>query len=184
MGLTQKQWRMLAEIVLRLLHRLYPKMVIDAWEESEHKRDKDGKFSSTGGGGGNSSEGESEKIAELLKKSEKSGIIEVGNLMIPTKKLTNYALDPDKASDKAKAFETALGYTKENAYVLIENLARHIDSKSFVEKGNKGYGEMYECITRLTGANGKQANVLTAWIEEEDKMRMTSIYVTKKKARQ
>ncbi len=184
MKLTDRQLRMLLEVVLRLLYRLYPKITMDVWEESEHKRDKDGKF--TAAGSGNFSEGESgsEKIAELLKKSEKSDIIEVGNLIVPTKKLTDYALDPAKASDKAKAFETALGYTKENVHALIENLAKHIDSKSFVEKGNKGYGEMYECITKLTGANGKQANVLTAWIKEEDKMRMTSIYVTKKKARQ
>ncbi len=66
MKLTDRQWRMLLEVVLRLLYRLYPKMVIDAWEESEHKRDKDGKFSSTGGGGGgNSAEG---KSSEKLKK--------------------------------------------------------------------------------------------------------------------
>lgn len=180
--LTNRQWRMLLEIVLRLLYRLYPKMVMDAWEESEHKRDKDGKFAVTeGGGGGSSAE---EKSPEPLKKSEKSGIIEAGKLIVPTKKLTDYALDPTKAPDKAKAFEIALGYTKENAHALIENLAKHIDSKSFVEKGNKGYGKMYECITRLTGANGKQANVLTAWIEEASKMRMTSIYVTKKKVKE
>ena len=34
---------------------------------------------------------------------------------------------------------------------------------------------------RLTGPNGKQANVLTAWIDENGKKRLTSVYVTDKK---
>ena len=74
--LTNKQWRMLLEVVLRLLYRLYPQTVMDAWEESEHKRDKDGKFSSTGsGGGGTSTE---KKSSEPLKKQTEHGIIEEG----------------------------------------------------------------------------------------------------------
>ncbi len=75
MGWTDRQRRMLLEVVLRLLYRLYPKITMDVWEESEHKRDKDGKFSSTGGGGGSSAE---EKSPEKLKKQAEHGIIEEG----------------------------------------------------------------------------------------------------------
>ncbi len=74
MHLTETQRLLLAEVIIRLLYRLYPTMVMDAWKESEHKRDKDGKFSSTGGGG-SSAEGKSTKP---LKKSAEHGIIEEG----------------------------------------------------------------------------------------------------------
>ena len=67
---------MLLEVVLRLLYRLYPRMTMDVWEESEHKRDKDGKFAATGGGGGGSSS--EEKPSEKLKKQAEHGIIEGG----------------------------------------------------------------------------------------------------------
>lgn len=50
MRLTEKQRRMLLEVVLRLFFLLYPQIVTDTWEESEHKRDKDGKFATTSGG--------------------------------------------------------------------------------------------------------------------------------------
>lgn len=42
----------------------------------------------------------------------------------------------------------------------------------------------YEQIIEITGANGKKANVLTAWIESKDGKRLTSIYVTKKKVKE
>ncbi len=40
----------------------------------------------------------------------------------------------------------------------------------------------YEYIIEITGANGKKANVLTAWIENGNKKRLTSVYVTNRKA--
>lgn len=67
MELTDRQWRVLLEVVLRLLCRLYPQTVMDTWEESEHKRDKDGKFAATEGGGvGSSAEGKSSEPLQAL----------------------------------------------------------------------------------------------------------------------
>ncbi len=172
---------MLAEVIVRLIGWLYPTMVMDAWKESEHKRDKDGKFAATEGGCG-SEANKSENIAELLKKAKESGIIEVGNLQIPIKKFTAYALDPLKAPDKARAFESALGYTQENADDLMANIVEHVSEKNFVERGDKGHGMRYECIVALTGANKKTANVLTAWIRDKDRLRLTSVYVTRREA--
>ena len=122
-----------------------------------------------------------ENTAKILKNQEKSGIIQAGNIVIPTAKLTGYALNPLKAPDKAKAFQLALGYDQSNAEELLQNILDHVDENRFVEKGDAGYGMLYELIIRLTGANGKEANVLTAWIAEGDKKRMTSVYVTEKK---
>ena len=99
---------------------------------------------------------------------------------IPEAKLIKYALDYEKAPDKAKAFELALGYTKKNYQELISNINDHLDKSKLIEKGDSGYGMRYEYIMRLKGPNGKEANVLTAWIDDEDDIRLTSVYVTKK----
>lgn len=122
-----------------------------------------------------------ENTGKTLKNQGNSGIIQVGNLAIPTAKLTGYALNPLKAPDKAKAFQLALGYDQSNAEELLQNILAHVDESKFVEKGDAGYGMLYEYVMRITGANGKEANVLTAWIADGEKKRMTSVYVTEKK---
>lgn len=124
------------------------------------------------------------KAAQTVEKSGKSGIIEAGNFAIPMQKLVGYALDPQKAPDKAKAFELALGYTKDNAAELLQSIFDHADESRFVEKGDNGYGIIYEYVMRITGPNGKQANVLTAWIDDHGRKRLTSVYVTEKKVKE
>lgn len=124
------------------------------------------------------------KAAQTVEKSGKSGIIEAGNFAIPMQKLVGYALDPQKAPDKAKAFELALGYTKDNAAELLQSIFDHADESRFVEKGHNGYGIIYEYVMRITGPNGKQANVLTAWIDDHGRKRLTSVYVTEKKVKE
>lgn len=120
------------------------------------------------------------KAAKTLEKSGKSDIIDTKNLVIPKIKLTGYALDPQKAPDKAKAFKLALGYDQNNADELLQNIIDNIDENKFVEKGDAGYGTLYQFVVRLTGANGKKANVLTAWIADGKKKRLISVYVTEK----
>lgn len=127
---------------------------------------------------------EKEDKKTSLEKASKNGIMKM-NLQyyakIPEEKFTKYALNPDKAPDKAQAFESALGYNLENVDKLIKNIQEHIDESKFVSKGDKGYGMLYEYVMSLTGENGKTANVLTAWIESDGEKRLTSAYVTKKK---
>ena len=121
------------------------------------------------------------KASETVEKSGKSGIIEAGNFAIPMQKLVGYALDPQKAPDKAKAFELALGYTKDNAAELLQSIFDNADESRFVEKGDSGFGMRYEYIMELEGSNGKKARVVTAWIRENGKLRLTSVYVTGRK---
>lgn len=103
---------------------------------------------------------------------------------MPEEKFTKYALNYEKAPDKARAFEEALGYTNDNYQELIDNIKEHYDRSKLIAKGDHGYGMLYESIMRLKGPNGKEANVLTAWIEDGDDVRLTSVYVTKKKVTQ
>ena len=121
------------------------------------------------------------KAAQTVEKSGKSSIIEAGNFAIPMQKLVGYALDPQKAPDKAKAFELALGYTKDNAAELLQSIFDNADESRFVEKGDSGFGMRYEYIMELEGPNGKKARVVTAWIRENGKLRLTSVYVTGRK---
>lgn len=116
------------------------------------------------------------KSAKTIEKIENSG-----KILISDAKLLGYALNYSVAQDKARAFEDALGYTVENAALLKQNIMSHIDEDRFVEKGDNGYGMRYEFIMELTGPNGKKANVLTAWIQDGEKKRLVSAYVTKRK---
>lgn len=101
---------------------------------------------------------------------------------IPEEKFTKYALNYEKAPDKAKAFEAALGYTKDNYQDLIDDIAVHFDEEKLVEKGDNGFGMRYSQVMNLTGPNGKTAKVLTAWIYDEQikDFRLTSAYIDKR----
>lgn len=104
-------------------------------------------------------------------------------VIIPEEKFTEYALDPIKQPDKARAFREALGYTKANYRELIDKIRHNINIKDFVFKRSNDHGDLYEYIMCLIGANGKEANVCTGWIIENGKkeFRLTSAYVTEKK---
>lgn len=118
---------------------------------------------------------ESHKAPHPLAHSDKA--------VIPLEKFTQYALDPEKDANKAKAFKGALGYTKENAQELVTNIRDHLDEYDAVEKGTNEYGSLYEVLMLLQGPNGKTAGVKTGWIIDAatGETRMTSAYVTKKK---
>lgn len=103
---------------------------------------------------------------------------------MPEDKFIEYSLNPQKEPNKAKKFEKDLGYTLENWQDLRENIRQHYDKSKLVEKGDNGYGMRYEQIMLLKGANGKSANVLTAWIDDpkaDDGIRLVSLYVTRRK---
>ena len=120
--------------------------------------------------------------AKNIAKSTVSDIMKLPkyeNSVIPKAKFTEYALNPAKDPNKAKAFELALGYTTENADHLIEQIRSNLPLYKAVEKGDRGYGMTYEVIMDVTGPNGKTAKVLTAWIDDRSngEMRLTTIHV-------
>ena len=130
--------------------------------------------------------------SKALDKSAGSGIIKARQPIrislqyfaeIPKEKFTKYALDPLKQPDKARAFREALGYTMDNYQELIDNISANLDESALKLKGSNDHGQLYEYVMRITGANGKQANVCTGWIIENGKTepRLTSAYVTEKK---
>lgn len=103
-------------------------------------------------------------------------------LRIPDEKFTKYALDFTKDPNKARAFKEALGYTKDNYRDLIDNISNSFDENRLIEKSDNGFGMRYSQVMNLTGANGKTAKVMTAWIYDEDirDYRLTSAYIDKR----
>ena len=124
-----------------------------------------------------------QKDNSVAKKSG-SGIMKLPRYkeaVIPKAKFTQYALNPDKDPDKARAFEKALGYTMDNADELISQIYDKIPEYNAKEKPDNGWGKRYEIIMDIMGPNGKTAKVLTAWIDDKNtgEMRLTSVYVDK-----
>lgn len=123
-------------------------------------------------------------------KSSGRGIIKMNLQMfayIPKEKLVDYALNPDHpiGKEKAKVFKKALGYTRENSEELQKKILELFREDEMILKQDDQYGKRYEQIMKITGPNGKTANVLTAWIKESESSepRLTSLYVTEKEGK-
>ena len=81
--------------------------------------------------------------------------------IIPVEKFLNYVLDPINSRGKSISFREALGYTKENADLLIMNIRQNLKNFPAEKKGDRGYGEMYAVLMELVGVNNRLAHVLT-----------------------
>jgi len=105
-------------------------------------------------------------------------------IIISIEKLIGYALNLDKQPDKALLFDIVLGYNISNAEELIANINSNIKNLKSVEKKADKYGKRYQVIMNLTGANNREANVLTGWVIEKEggNPRLTTLYVTNRKA--
>jgi hypothetical protein len=97
-------------------------------------------------------------------------------------KLDKYLLNPAHAVGGAKAqwFEKALGFTRENMGGLAKQIV--FDSKKAVTTGTTEFGTKYNQAITITGANGKQIEVTTAWIKssKDDVVRLVTIIPGKK----
>ena len=83
---------------------------------------------------------------------------------------------------KQKLLKKHLDIQKESYTDLKTKILDSFDEKELVYKREDKYGKRYEQIMQITGPNGKTANVLTAWIKDNDNAepRLTSIYVDKR----
>ena len=98
-------------------------------------------------------------------------------------KLTKYLLDPNHpvGGSKAKWFKEALGFTKDNWKDLAKQIV--FDINKAVSKGNtKGFGEKFEQIIEIMGANGEKIAVQFNFIvrEGEDFARLVGAIPTKR----
>jgi RHS repeat-associated protein len=83
-------------------------------------------------------------------------------------KLSKYLLNKDHpiGGSKAKWFDQALGFTKDNA----DDLAKQIvfDPKKAVQTEVTQYGIKFNQVISIKGANGKEIDVTFSWIKNKD----------------
>lgn len=85
-----------------------------------------------------------------------------------TVKLERYLLNAEHVdgASKAKWFEKALGFTKENAGDLAKQIV--FDPNKAVKTATTEFGTKYNQVIPITGPNGKTIDVVFAWIENND----------------
>lgn len=83
-------------------------------------------------------------------------------------KLERYLLNPDHpdGGPKAKWFEQALGFTRQNESELAKQIV--FDPNRAVITGVTQYGVKYNEVIPIIGANGKAINVTFAWLRGND----------------
>ena len=100
---------------------------------------------------------------------------------IDMNKITGYALDSSHAigGNKARVFESALGYNKTNADDLILKVKQGLKENSAVLGKSDSYGQRYTVDMPIKGPNGKTVTVRTGWIIDvgQTNPRLTTIYV-------
>jgi len=88
-------------------------------------------------------------------------------------KLIDYSLNPTHPIGKNKAlvFQSALGYTQQNADDLVAKIRSEMlsHSNTLIEFADNGYGKQFSKILNITGPNGQTKPVNTAWIYDNGK---------------
>jgi hypothetical protein len=105
----------------------------------------------------------------------------VSRVVIDSRKLTEYALDPESPWGRHKAivFEQTLGFTRENYADLltqIEGLALNAEA-TFHSQDE--FGQRYTVDLLIRGAEGRQSVVRTGWFVPHgaDEARLVTLYV-------
>lgn len=107
------------------------------------------------------------------------------NFTIPEAKLTRYSLcmESERGRDKAIAFRDALGFTEEDAGEIMGQVYRWVGEHEPAFRESGKYGDSYTTDMVMVGKNGKTARVVVGWMKDhgKDKMRLTTIYVARRK---
>lgn len=106
----------------------------------------------------------------------------VDKAIIPEAKFTKYALNKEhpKGKDKAIVFESALGFTQNNADELIKIIRKQVPTNEAIKTKSDAYGDRYKVYMDVTGPNGNTTTILTAWLVANGETRLTSAYVKDK----
>lgn len=81
-------------------------------------------------------------------------------------KLKGYCLNPDHpvGKNKARVFESALGFTQGDAPELAKQIKEGVKNAKPVPGKTDKYGSRYTVDVQVTGRNGRTVTVETAWI--------------------
>lgn len=109
----------------------------------------------------------------------------VNRVVIDSRKLTNYALNPDNpvGADKAIIFQRLLGFTINNHQFLLEQISTQaLDAEAILGRADQ-HGQRYTVDLEITGTEEQQEIVRTGWIVEPDSdtARLVTLYVWRRK---
>lgn len=110
----------------------------------------------------------------------------VARVAIDSRKLTEYALNPDnpRGADKAVMFQRHLGFTKDNYQLLLQQIeSKVLDSEATLQTTDV-HGQRYQVDLEIEGVeSGQREIVRTGWIVESknDVARLITLYVRKRK---
>jgi len=120
--------------------------------------------------------------AEAVIQTQASGrLVNAEKVVIDPNKVTSYALNTTHpvGGNKAKVFESALGYNQTNAASLIAKVQE--GAKLYPAKlgASDKFGQRITIDMPITGPNGNTATVRTGWIYDPGSAtpRMTTLYV-------
>jgi predicted transcriptional regulator len=108
----------------------------------------------------------------------------VNRVVVDLRKLIEYALDPNNpvGRHKARVFEQALGFTKDNYDLLLTQIECAALSAEAHLKRTDIHGRHYSVDLKITGPQGQQAVVRTGWLvaPNSDEAWLTTLYVRKR----
>jgi Domain of unknown function (DUF6883) len=114
-------------------------------------------------------------------RSAKGALPNAENAIIDSKKLVDYALDPEHVtgSDKARVFNSALGFDQSNAENLAAQIREGVLRNPAVEGSSDQYGKRFNVDIPVTGPNGSTKTVRTGWIFDPGatRARLVTIFV-------
>lgn len=113
--------------------------------------------------------------------SEAGALLNAKHAVIDPKKIVSYALNPEHpvGGNKARVFESALGFNPSNAGVLVSRVQQGIMTNPAELGLYDSFGQRMSVDIPILGVNGDTAIVRTGWMYETDSLvpRMTTIYV-------
>lgn len=113
--------------------------------------------------------------------SETGILLNAEHAVIDPKKLASYALNPEHpvGGNKARVFESALGYNPTNADVLASRVQSGLLTAPATTLDVNKFGQLMAVDMPVLGVNGKTAIVRTGWMYEKDALvpRLTTLFV-------
>jgi hypothetical protein len=109
----------------------------------------------------------------------------VDEVIIDSRKLTDYALDLEnpKGKDKAVMFARHLGYTKDNYRSLLDQIYDRVLDAEAIPQNQDRFGVRYQVDLEIRGVEVEQLEIVrTGWLIAPDakQARLTTLYIPKR----
>lgn len=113
--------------------------------------------------------------------SEAGTLLNAEHAVIDPKKLASYSLNPAHpvGGNKARVFESALGYNSSNADILASKIQQGLMTNPAELGVIDNFGQRMSVDMPIIGINGETVTVRTGWMYEAESLvpRMTTLYV-------